>query len=162
MKKILFLGLGNPILSDDAVGIHVVKEIERILGMRRNTRFMTGSFAGLHLLDAIQGYDEVIIVDALEGNGTPGTLRKVPFEEMPATRNLSSFHSMNLMTAMRWGKDIGMNLPTSIAIYGIETHNVTAFSERMSSDVERRVPENARKIIAGEVGEAFKDTEARG
>jgi hydrogenase maturation protease len=150
MEKILFLGLGNPILSDDAVGIHVVNEIEHILGDRPGISFLTGSFTGLHMLDAIQGYDTAIIIDAIEGGDAPGTLMRIDLEEMPATSHLTSLHSMDLMTAMKWGRDAGMDMPLRITVYGIHTENVVSFSEHMSQAVEQMVTINAEKIISQE------------
>ncbi len=151
MKKILFLGLGNPILSDDAVGIRVVEAIEGILGTRPHISFMTGSFTGLHMLDAIQGYDRAIIIDALEGDGAPGTLKRIAMGEIPETSHLTSMHSMDLMTAMHWGRDIGMHMPVNIVVYGIHTENVISFSEHMSAAVARMVRTNAEKIIGQEI-----------
>ena len=150
MKKVLFLGLGNPILSDDAVGIRVVEEIESIMGDSEGMDFVAESMAGLRILDVIQGYDELVIVDAVEKGGVPGTLYKMSIEELDGTLHLTSIHSINLATAIRWGKEMGLVIPGRISIYGVEVENVSEFSEKMTSDVESSVKRNAEEIIGRE------------
>ena len=63
--KTLVLGLGNPILSDDGVGIRVAHEVANQLNSTQVTVVETTA-AGLSLLDSIVGYDKVIIIDAIQ------------------------------------------------------------------------------------------------
>lgn len=152
MKKTLFLGLGNPILSDDAAGIRVVKEIEKIIGNRDGIFFATESVDGLRLLDVIGGYARVIIVDAIRGGGKSGSLYELSLEDLEKTIHLTCVHSINFATALKMGKKTGGMIPEDISIYGVEVKNVQEFKERMSPDVERSIPGIARKIVRKEMG----------
>lgn len=151
MRKLLFLGLGNPILSDDAVGIRVVDKIKSIMGDSNGIDFVTGSMAGLRILDVIQGYDELVIVDAIEKGGEPGTLYKIPIEDLESTLHLTSLHSINLVTAIELGRKMNLKIPKRISIYGIEVKDVVKFSEKMTPEVEESIPKNAEEIIRREV-----------
>lgn len=151
MRKLLFLGLGNPILSDDAVGIRVVDKIKSIMGDSNGIDFVTGSVAGLRILDVIQGYDELVIVDAIEKGGEPGTLYKIPIEDLEGTLHFTSLHSINLVTAIELGRKMSLKIPKRISIYGIEVKNVVKFSEKMTPEVEESIPKNAEEIIRREV-----------
>ncbi|MBA7598205.1 MAG: hydrogenase maturation protease [Candidatus Cloacimonadota bacterium] len=151
MRKLLFLGLGNPILSDDAVGIRVVDKIKSIMGDSNGIDFVTGSMAGLRILDVIQGYDELVIVDAIEKGGEPGTLYKIPIEDLESTLHLTSLHSINLVTAIELGRKMSLKIPKRISIYGIEVKDVVKFSEKMTPEVEESIPKNAEEIIRREV-----------
>lgn len=151
MRKLLFLGLGNPILSDDAVGIRVVDKIKSIMGDSNGIDFVTGSMAGLRILDVIQGYDELVIVDAIEKGGEPGTLYKIPIEDLEGTLHLTSLHSINLVTAIELGRKMSLKIPKRISIYGIEVKDVVKFSEKMTPEVEESIPKNAEDIIRREV-----------
>ncbi|MCK4395811.1 hydrogenase maturation protease [candidate division WOR-3 bacterium] len=151
MRKLLFLGLGNPILSDDAVGIRVVDKIKSIMGDSNGIDFVTGSMAGLRILDVIQGYDELVIVDAIEKGGEPGTLYKIPIEDLEGTLHLTSLHSINLVTAIELGRKMSLKIPKRISIYGIEVKDVVKFSEKMTLEVEESIPKNAEEIIRREV-----------
>ena len=62
--SILLLGLGNPILKDDRVGIEVARRVAEQV-KKENVKFMEASAGGLALLDAVCGYDKVILVDAI-------------------------------------------------------------------------------------------------
>lgn len=151
MRKLLFLGLGNPILSDDAVGIRVVDKIKSIMGDSNGIDFVTGSMAGLRILDVIQGYDELVIVDAIEKGGEPGTLYKIPIEDLEGTLHLTSLHSINLVTAIELGRKMSLKIPKRISIYGIEVKDVVKFSEKMTPEVEESIPKNVEEIIRREV-----------
>jgi len=151
VRKLLFLGLGNPILSDDAVGIRVVDKIKSIMGDSNGIDFVTGSMAGLRILDVIQGYDELVIVDAIEKGGEPGTLYKIPIENLESTLHLTSLHSINLVTAIELGRKMSLKIPKRISIYGIEVKDVVKFSEKMTPEVEESIPKNAEEIIRREV-----------
>jgi len=151
VRKLLFLGLGNPILSDDAVGIRVVDKIKSIMGDSNGIDFVTGSMAGLRILDVIQGYDELVIVDAIEKGGEPGTLYKIPIEDLEGTLHLTSLHSINLVTAIELGRKMSLKIPKRISIYGIEVKDVVKFSEKMTPEVEESIPKNAEEIIRREV-----------
>lgn len=155
MKKILFLGLGNPILSDDAVGIRTVEEIKNIVGERDEIGFTVGNIAGLGILDVIQGYDELVIVDAVEKGGTPGSLYTIPLDELDNSIHLTSIHSINLATAIEFGKKMGMKVPSRISIYGIEVRDVVNFSEKMTREVEKSTRKNAKEIVKREMTKLF-------
>lgn len=66
--KTLILGLGNPILSDDGVGLGVAEELEGRLDQQEVTVVET-SMAGLSLRDLLIAYDRVIIIDAIQTVG---------------------------------------------------------------------------------------------
>ena len=63
--KTLVVGLGNPILTDDGVGIYVARAAaERC--QRDNVTFAEASVGGMRLLDVLKGYERVIMVDAIQ------------------------------------------------------------------------------------------------
>jgi hydrogenase maturation protease len=71
--KILVLGVGNPILSDDGVGIHVARELKKRKAKGIDVEELAAS--GLEFLDVVRGYDKVIIIDAIQTKGgKPGEL----------------------------------------------------------------------------------------
>ncbi len=153
MKKTLFLGLGNPILSDDAVGIRVVQEIEKMLGDRDGICFARESVDGLRLLDVIRGYDRLIIVDAIRTRDRPGSLYELSIGELEKAIHLTCVHSINFATALRMAKEAGEKIPEEMSIYGVGVRSVREFKERMSPEVERSVPGIARRVVKKEMGE---------
>ncbi|MBK8455802.1 MAG: HyaD/HybD family hydrogenase maturation endopeptidase [Phyllobacteriaceae bacterium] len=86
----LVLGIGNSLLSDDGVGIHVVNALEAMRSDGAELRpFATrdGGTIGLALLSEIAGRDDLIVVDAMELHAAPGTVRV--FRDADMNRQLS-------------------------------------------------------------------------
>ena len=70
MKKTLILGLGNPILSDDGVGLWIARRLgEKLLGIEVREE----AIAGISILDVVQGFPRLVVIDSImtEG-GLPG------------------------------------------------------------------------------------------
>ncbi len=75
-EKILILGVGNLLLKDEGVGIHVIGALENE-ELPPNVSLMDGGTGGLHLIAWIQDYDRIIMVDATLDNNPPGTIRLI-------------------------------------------------------------------------------------
>lgn len=71
----LILGLGNILLSDDGVGVHVVRALEQDDGIVHAIALRDGGTIGLSLLSEIEQYGALIAVDAMEFGGKPGEVR---------------------------------------------------------------------------------------
>lgn len=148
--KTLILGLGNPILRDDGVGIKVAKEIGRRL-ISSSVDVREASIAGLDLLELIQGYTKVVLIDSIQiKGGIPGEIFPLDLSDLSPTIRLSSPHDVNFATAIELGKKLGLNLPQEIRIYAIQGEDISTFDENCSPLVERAIPGIAEKIIKGE------------
>ena len=75
-KDILVLGVGNLLLKDEGVGIHVIRTLEKE-ELPSNVSLMDGGTGGLHLISWIQDYDRIIMVDATLDSNPPGTVRLI-------------------------------------------------------------------------------------
>ena len=62
-KKTLILGVGNLLLKDEGVGIHVIRALEKET-LPAHVTLMDGGTGGLHLISWLTGYDHIIMVDA--------------------------------------------------------------------------------------------------
>lgn len=143
----MVLGLGNPILGDDGVGIRVARALEGRLN-RPEITVMETSTAGLGLLDLLAGYDRAIIVDAIQtGEGKVGQVYQLEPEAFNSTRHAASPHDVNLATALELGGRLGINLPKEIVIFAIEVENVTSFSEQCTPEVGRAIPICVDRVI---------------
>ncbi|MFP3879966.1 MAG: hydrogenase maturation protease [Dehalococcoidia bacterium] len=150
--KTLVLGLGNPILSDDAVGIRVAREVERKLNDPRVTVSET-SEAGLSLLDAIVGYDEVIIIDAVQTEkGQAGQIHHMRTEDLSFSKRFTPPHQINLATSLELGNALNLAMPRKITIFAVEAEDVTTFSEKCTPQVEKAIPEVVKMVLEELVG----------
>lgn len=150
--KTLVLGLGNPILSDDAVGIRVAHQVGERLDDPQVTVAET-SEAGLSLLDAIVGYDEVIIIDAVQTEkGHAGQIHRMGAEDFSLSKRFAPPHQINLATSLELGNALNLAMPRKITIFAVEAKDVTTFSEKCTPDVEKVIPEVVKMVMEELVG----------
>lgn len=138
--KTLVLGLGNSILTDDAVGFAVVEEVRKRLDSA-DVSVSAASVGGLSLLELMVGYDSVIIVDAIQtGWREPGEIRRLSPDEFHGSVRAASTHDISLASALELGHQLGMDIPKQIVIFGIEAADVDTFGEQLTPAVARAVP----------------------
>jgi hydrogenase maturation protease len=147
MMKTLVLGLGNPFLSDDSVGLRVAQIVEDRLNSQ-DTTVVQSSLAGLSLLELMVGFDRVIIVDAVQiKKGKPGQIYRLGPEEADTTSRAPHSHGLNFTAAFELGKKLGLALPQQTVILGIEVEDITTLSEQCTPDVENAIPVVADMVI---------------
>jgi len=145
--KTLVLGLGNPILSDDGVGIRVARALEGRLNQQEIT-VMETSMAGLSLLDLLANFNRAIIIDAIQTTGgKAGQIYRLEQDAFDATRHAATPHDVNFATALELGNRLGLALPQQIIIFAIEVENVSSFREECTPEVERAIPVCVEKVI---------------
>jgi hydrogenase maturation protease len=147
----LILGLGNPILTDDRVGIEVGRRVHQSLG-NGGVHFLEASARGLTLLDLVCGYERVILIDAIQTGGPIGMLHEFKADGFVGSMRLTSVHGVDFFTAMEMGRKLGMKVPDEIRIYAVEVLDPYTFSEQVTPDVERAVPGIVQKILKREFG----------
>jgi hydrogenase maturation protease len=146
--RTLILGIGNPILTDDGVGIRIAQKLKE---EKPYLDTIETSGAGMDLLDLIVGYDRLIIVDSIiTKKGKPGDLYRLELEDLKPMMNSSSSHSIDIVTAIKIGERLGYKLPESVSIYAGEIKDNTTFGERCTQEVEKRIPSIAKQIIRKE------------
>ncbi len=145
--KTLVLGMGNPILSDDAVGIRVVQEVANKLDDPSVT-VAESSLAGLGLLDCVTGYDRVIIVDAIQTEGkSAGCIYRMGPEDFSCSKRLSAPHQINLITALELGRRLKLAMPREITIFAVEAEDIATFSEECTPAVEQAIPAVVEMVL---------------
>jgi len=76
----IVLGVGNPVLTDDAVGFRVARLIKEA---KPELTVIETAEAGLTLLELVDGYERVIIIDSVKtGHGQPGTLHQLTLDQI--------------------------------------------------------------------------------
>jgi len=162
--RTLILGLGNPILSDDSVGLCVARILEDTLS-DESTTVMETSMGGLNLLDLLTGYDRAIIIDAIQTrNGKPGQIYQLDSDTFDITRHASSAHDVNFATSLEFGDRLGLALPQQITILAIEVENVDSFGEECTPEVERAIPvcaEMVRELLGNGKTNNYRGTAKR-
>jgi hydrogenase maturation protease len=147
--KTLVLGLGNPILTDDGVGIRVAQAVAARC-QQDNVTFAEASVGGLRLLDIIAGYERVTIVDAIQTHdGKPGDIYRLCPHGLQASLHSGSTHDLSFPGALALGRGMGMSLPDdeSISIIAIEVEDVVTFGESCTPAVAVAIPRAVEAVL---------------
>ena len=152
--KTLVIGLGNPILTDDGVGVKVAYQVERELasGNQKEITVTEACVGGLRLMEMMVGYDRVILIDALlQANGNkPGTIHRMNLNDLrdiSPTQHSASAHDTSLVTALDMGMQLGLHLPSEIDIYAIEVENVMDFNDQPTPAVAEAIPKVTAVVL---------------
>lgn len=145
--KTLVLGLGNPILTDDAVGLRVAQDLRGKVNQPEVT-IGEANLGGINLMELLRGYDRAILIDAIQTeNGRVGQVYRFESDALDSTRHTATLHDVNLATALALGRQIGVALPEKISIYAVEVEDVTTFSEKCTATIEDVVPSVANMVF---------------
>jgi len=144
---VLVIGLGSPIMTDDAVGLKVADAIEAMNMDDVETR--QEAIGGLDIIPMIMGYRNVIIVDAIKtGACEPGTVIIFDPEDFEPTVANASAHEINLATAMHMGRQLEPeNMPVSVKFVAIEVSDIMTVSETMTEAVSNAVPNAVEAVL---------------
>lgn len=144
---ILIIGLGSPIMSDDAVGLRVVDKIDELGLDGIETR--QEAIGGLDIIPVLWGYRNAIIVDAIKSEAyEPGTVMIFDPEDFEPTITNASPHEINLATAMHLGRQLEPeSMPESVRFVAIEVDDLITVSETMTDAVEAAVPKAVDAVL---------------
>lgn len=145
--KTLVLGVGNPILSDDAVGIrvgHYIKEKCPDLTVIETTEY------GIGLLDDVCGYDRLVIIDSIKTGGREAEIYKLELTDLNPASYYPTSHGVDIATAFNLGNKLGYKIPGDICIYAVEVADNTTFAESCTPVIESSISGIAEQIIAEE------------
>ncbi len=118
--RLLVLGLGNDILTDDAIGLRIVRALREPLAGVEFIDTLETEEMGLSLLDHIVGYDELVIVDAIQtGTAPPGHLHRFDGRELPSRRT-GAPHFLGVGDTLALGRLLDLPMPGQVTILAIE------------------------------------------
>ncbi|MBE3069223.1 MAG: hydrogenase maturation protease [Planctomycetes bacterium] len=135
--RVVILGLGNPLARDEGLGPRAVERLmarglpEGVLAIDAGTDFLA-------VLGEVAGAERLILIDAMQAGGAPGTLYRRTLDELldcaAAAPDWASAHALTLVGTIRLARQVGMNLPPAV-VFGVEPGEV-AFGEGLTPAVE--------------------------
>lgn len=142
---------------DDGIGPRIVKQLEKALPHLK-ADFESVWLGGLEVIEYIQGYQQVIFIDAVKTqNGIPGDTYYFTPEDYKETLHLSNIHDVNFLTALKLGEMLGYQIPRSISIIAIEIVEDKIFGSEFTPIIKKKYPlifqeilEFIRPMISGE------------
>ncbi|AEE13986.1 hydrogenase maturation protease [Thermodesulfobium narugense DSM 14796] len=143
--KILVIGIGNELQGDDGLGIHVIKELEKV-SLPSEVSLLAGGTSGPDLIFYFEGVDYVIFVDAVRGGNKPGTIYKYNPEEMKYQKSIAlSPHQIGIPETLSLAEFVGKKPKKSI-FFGMEPMNLD-YSMELSESVKKKLPRLVELIV---------------
>ena len=138
MIRTLVLGLGNTLMGDDGVGVRVVEQLQ---GLDIGAEVVNGATAGLSLLEKLNGYKRVVVVDAVDMGKAPGSVARFSAEELlglPESQNFS-LHEMGLVEVLKIGRSLNEDFD-NLTVIGVQPKDLNQ-GEKLSPEVGEKIPE---------------------
>jgi len=135
--RVKILGIGNPILRDDSVGIKIAEKLEGNVDADIEI-LMTTDF---EVIDKILGYDKAIIVDAVKFGGEPGTIYEFSLDDIFSSYAITGTHTLSLGTTLKVGYTVfPEEMPKELKIFAIEVEDIEHFGKDCTPKVEQAIP----------------------
>jgi hydrogenase maturation protease len=146
--RTLVIGLGNPLVSDDSIGLRVAAELRGRLAGRADIEVAEDYWGGLRLMEQLIGYDRAVVIDAICTGAAPGTIHRLGPDDMSTQRSTSA-HDVDFATALAFGRQAGAALPPNeqILLVGIEAEDILTFSEQLTPAVAAALPLAVEVVI---------------
>lgn len=141
------IGVGNILLCDEGIGVHVVRELSR-RGEMPGVEFVDGGVAGATLLNLVEGEERVVLVDAVDAPFPPGTVVRMTPEDLAVhSAPAWSLHDLNLADTLGMMR-LRETLPEMI-LFGVVPADIETYSLELSEPLAARFGEIVEKVRSG-------------
>ena len=142
----LVLGVGNLLLSDEGVGIHVVRCLVDTYRLPDEVQVLDGGTLGMDLLYYMEGVRDLLIVDAVQSHKPPGSIVWLAGEDVPAFLSIKMSPHQIGVPDMLYAARLQGTTPPNVVLWGVEPDSIELGLE-MSETVAARVPILVEKIV---------------
>ena len=152
-NRVAVIGVGNLLLKDEGIGVHIACALQE-LNLPDNIEIIDGGTSP-DLLAYLEPADKLIIVDAVEAGGKPGTIYRFhPGDLTAETDGLMSLHELGVLPNLRMMSLMG-NEPKEVIIIGIQPKEIDWGSE-LSTELREKIPEIVR-VVLKEIGVEWQE-----
>ena len=140
MEKVTILGIGNLLLKDDGIGVHLIEHLNEIdIESTYNVELIDGGTCIPNLLDVFMTNGRIIVLDSIKGGHAPGTIYKLTPEELGnCIKETTSLHDVQVLDIMRDASLLGFE--PKVVIIGVEPEEIT-FDLELSPIIKETIPQ---------------------
>ena len=119
--RTLILGVGNLLMSDEGVGVHVIQKLVADYQLPEEVQVLDGGTLGMDLLYYLEETENLLLIDAVQARADPGTLVRLEGEEVPAFMSIKiSPHQLGVPDMLAAAKLKGNCYPQRIVLWGVQ------------------------------------------
>ena len=148
MKDVVVIGLGNPLMKDEGIGVHLIKLLieQNLENGVPPALFLDLGTSAVRVLHAIAGKRKAIFVDCALMGESPGTIRRFIQEEVKTCKKLEgiSLHEGDLLSTLELSRALG-ECPQEVVIFGIEPEEISP-GEDLSKTLQQKINEYLNMI----------------
>jgi hydrogenase maturation protease len=139
-KRIVILGVGNLLLSDEGVGVHVANKLME-MDLPEGVEVYEGGTDGFRLMSVVAGADRLIVVDAVKGGGEPGSIYRFDVKDAPSMPDSykTSVHQIGILEVIHFSEFVGEGKTPDATIIGVEPKSLDMAME-LTPEVAAKVP----------------------
>jgi hydrogenase maturation protease len=138
-ERITVMGIGNPLVKDEGVGVRVIEMMMSTLRFPDNVTLVDAGTMGMGILNLFQACDYLLVIDAVDGTGEPaGTVVRMSPEDLAPNQIKHSMHDMRLVDVLEAAMLMGTQ-PKADCL-GIQILDMDGIAIGLSEPVEAAVP----------------------
>jgi hydrogenase maturation protease len=144
-RKVLIMGVGNLLLTDDGFGVHVVNALSAA-AFPDNITLLEAGAVSHQLIPTFRELDLLIVIDAVEAGDTPGSVfRFTPDDLQFKYEQKLSLHQISLIDVLRMAELTGGKPET--VIIAVQPKDVTTPSMELSAEIKAVIPKVTELIV---------------
>ncbi len=137
MKKLLVMGIGNMLLTDDGVGVFAAQKLLEEDFPENVTVMEAGTFTH-DIFYLFEGYDAVLVLDIVHANGTPGSIYRLSESDLVDNeKQRLSIHDIDLIDSLNMAERLHGNRP-NLHVLGMEPYDFTSWNIGLSEAVQEK------------------------
>ncbi len=142
-RSVVVLGLGNPLMADEGIGVFLIERLAGIAEEFQNVDFIDAGTGGMSILHAIEGRRKAVIVDCAFMDEPPGAIRRFTPDQVQSRKVLAhqSLHEADLLGVLSLAERLGQ-CPEQVVFFGIQPEAVEprqGLSQSLSENIDRYV-----------------------
>lgn len=146
-ERILVLGLGNPLMRDEGVGVRVLEVLGGTLQFPANVELVDAGTMGMSILPLFRECDYLLIVDAVDGTGEePGTVVRIQPEDFAQNQVMHSLHDIRFVDVLGAAELMGSR-PAAECV-GVQIEDMSDLGIGLTPAVQEAVPRAVEAVLA--------------
>jgi len=158
--RVLILGIGNILLRDEGIGVHVVNQLQKY-NLPDNVEVIDGGTAALDILLSQKGLHKLVVIDAIKAGNKPGAIYKTRLNEwskrglgylapqfiagFSAGQSQISLHQFGLFDALAVVEKMD-RLPVEVVVIGVEPGEVSS-GLQLTEKVAQSIPKVIEQVL---------------
>lgn len=147
-QSVVVAGIGNTLMQDDGIGVWAVRALARDYVLPPQVRLLEGGVLGLQLVYELCSAEQLLIIDAMHGDGAPGTIYRPDAESLlKGRRTYMSLHEVSVVEVLSVGEFLGLR--PRVCVLGVQPLEAASFGLELTPTLQAALP----RVVAAAVEE---------